>query len=385
MTKTQILKILSDNGYKAYLVGGCVRDLVLKKTPNDFDIATSALPRQVSELFFNSKLVLSGQKHGTIGIVCDEGLVEVTTFRKESTYSDFRHPDQVVFTKELKEDLARRDFTCNAMAMDADGIIIDIFGGQNDIQNKLIRCVGDADKRFLEDALRILRAVRFAAQCDFEIEQNTLASACALSKNLHLISKERIFEELKKTFKSQYCHKIMQQTLPIFSSIFPSLQKDAWQQICTNISQCRQNIYLSLACILKHCDFLAELNHLKADSKTKNTVLFLLTNSLEDRRDIIKKIGVRGFENVCLLGEFITINDKSISKDLLKTIFACKDELCSAKQLKIDGNTVKSLGISDKNIGFALNFLLNACIDKKCNNTQEELLNYLEISIDMFK
>ncbi len=385
MNKMEILKTLSSYGYNSYFVGGCVRDFLLNKTPNDFDITTSATPDKIKEVFASCKLVCAGEKHGTIGVLCDEELVEVTTFRKESAYSDFRHPDKVIFTSQLEEDLARRDFTCNAMAMDFDGNIIDIFGGQKDIKNKLIRCVGDAEKRFLEDALRVLRAFRFAAQCDFNIEQHTLASACALAENLRFISKERIFTELVKMLSSPACYKIMPQALPVFLAVFPTLKKEYWQQICKDIYLCNQNIILSLACILKHCDAKRELADLKADSVTKNTVLFLLSNTLKDRRDIIKKIGVFGFKNVCLLGKFIVINSKTENQDLLKTINACRDEICSVKQLKISGNDIKALGIKDKNIGLALEFLLDACIDKKCANTREELLDYLKNSILMFK
>lgn len=385
MTKIEILKILSNNGYQAFFVGGCVRDFILDAIPTDFDVATSATPDKIKQIFSDFKLVYAGEKHGTIGIICDDGLIEVTTFRKESTYSDFRHPDKVIFTQNLEQDLARRDFTCNAMAMDFNGNIIDIFGGQQDIKNKLIRCVGNPHTRFSEDALRILRAVRFASQCNFEIEATTLDCACLLAENLRFISKERIWAELKKTLKSPFCYKVLSKTLPVFLSIFPTLQKDAWQQICLNISLCNQNVNLSLACILKYCDFKAELNQLKTDLATKNTVLFLLTNTLKDKSDIIKKMGVWGFENVCLLGKFITINDKNISQDLLKNIYESKNEICSVKQLKTNGNDIKKLGVTDKNIGLALEFLLDAVIDKKCNNLRDELLNYLENSINMFK
>ncbi len=385
MTKSEILKTLYANGYTAYFVGGCVRDLILEKTPNDFDVATSATPDKIKQIFSSCKFVCAGEKHGTIGILCDDGLIEVTTFRKESNYSDFRHPDEVIFTTLLNEDLARRDFTCNAIAMDVNGDIIDIFGGQEDIKNKLIRTVGNADKRFSEDALRILRAFRFAAQCDFEIEQNTLISACSLAKNLRFISKERIFAELTKMLSSCACYKILPQALDVFLAIFPTLKKEHWQQICLNASLVNQNGILLLACILKYCDFKKELNDLKADSATKNTVTFLLTQTLTSENAITKKIGIYGFKNVKLLGEFINILSKNPSDDLLKKIDACKDNICNVKQLKLNGNDVKSLGIKDKNIGLALEFLLDACIDKKCNNSRKELLNYLENSINMFK
>lgn len=386
MFETEILKTLSANGFKAYFVGGCVRDFCRRMPPNDFDVATSATPDKIKQIFAACKLVCAGEKHGTIGIIGKNGeYAEVTSFRTESTYSDLRHPDKVSFTDRLEEDLSRRDFTCNAMAMDANGNIIDLFGGQEDIKNKIIRCVGDAEKRFCEDALRILRAVRFAAQCDFEIEANTLSAANKLANNLSFVSGERIFAELNRTLSCPASYKVLAKTLPVFLSIFPSLKAEHWDKIVEQIRQAKANPLLALACILQYCDFYKELKELKSDNKTKNTILFLLTNTLKNETDIRKKIGVFGFDNVLLLGSFISVTADADTSALLDKILSSKDKLCSVSQLAISGNDVKALGIKGKSIALALDFLLTACIEGKCANNRTSLLKLLGNSINMLK
>ena len=166
------LDTLRRTGHAAYPVGGCVRDLLLGRTPGDFDVCTDARPERVMELFPHT--VPTGLRHGTVTVRTEDGPVEVTTFRREAGYADGRHPDAVDFDATLAEDLARRDFTVNAMALDENGMVIDRYGGQMDLFRNVIRCVGDPDRRFAEDALRMLRAVRFAAQLDFSIEKGTL-------------------------------------------------------------------------------------------------------------------------------------------------------------------------------------------------------------------
>ena len=184
-------------GYEAYPVGGCVRDLLLGRTPGDWDVTTSARPEAVMELF--ERTVPTGIKHGTVTVLTEAGPVEVTTFRRESGYADGRHPDAVTFVGDLEGDLSRRDFTINAMALGPDGAIIDPFGGRRDLAVRLIRCVGKPDRRFREDALRMLRAARFSAQLGFAIES---ATAEAMRKNAGLtarLSAERVRTELEKT------------------------------------------------------------------------------------------------------------------------------------------------------------------------------------------
>lgn len=197
-----IIQTLEAAGYEAYAVGGCVRDSVLGRIPADWDITTSALPEQVKELFHRT--IDTGIEHGTVTVMMDKEGFEVTTYRIDGEYRDHRHPEQVNFTGELKEDLRRRDFTINAMAYNDRCGMVDAFGGIEDLKHGVIRCVGVAGERFDEDALRILRAVRFAAQLGFEIEKETADAARALAGNLKDISAERIQTELVKLLVSPH-------------------------------------------------------------------------------------------------------------------------------------------------------------------------------------
>jgi len=195
-----IIKILEKNGYEAFAVGGCVRDTILGREPQDWDITTSALPMTVKELF--NRTIDTGLQHGTVTVMMKGVGYEVTTYRIDGEYNDSRHPDSVEFTSNLIEDLKRRDFTINAMAFNPKMGLVDAFDGIGDIERKVIKCVGNAEERFGEDALRILRAVRFSAQLGFDVEANTRAAASKLSSNLVNISKERIHTEMEKLILS---------------------------------------------------------------------------------------------------------------------------------------------------------------------------------------
>lgn len=187
-------------GWPAYLVGGCVRDLLLGRTPADYDIATAARPEQVMALFLRT--IPTGIKHGTVTVLTEDGPVEVTTFRREGSYTDGRRPDRVRFDAGLAEDLSRRDFTVNAMAMDGAGAVTDPFQGRADLAAGVIRCVGDPERRFAEDALRMLRAVRFSAQLGFVIAEETAAALARCAGRAALLSRERIRAEMEKTLLS---------------------------------------------------------------------------------------------------------------------------------------------------------------------------------------
>ena len=245
----EALRRLNAAGFEAWLVGGCVRDALLGREPGDWDITTSALPEQTEAVFAGERIIETGLKHGTVTVLLGEtdcvGLsaaawgqaalqphndedrtvlpLEITTFRTEAGYSDHRHPDAVAFTRSLEEDLARRDFTINAMAQNQCGEIIDPFGGRDDLKNKRIRCVGDPFARFNEDALRILRALRFASQLDFEIDPATAAAALALKDTLALVSRERIAVELTKLLCGPAVRRIVTEYWPILAVPLPEL------------------------------------------------------------------------------------------------------------------------------------------------------------------
>ena len=201
-----IINTIMEAGYEAYAVGGCIRDSILGRMPDDWDITTSASPYQVKELF--GRTIDTGLKHGTVTIMLDKEGFEVTTYRIDGEYEDNRHPKEVTFTGNLIEDLKRRDFTINAMAYNDAAGLVDVFGGMQDIEDKIIRCVGDAKERFSEDALRIMRAVRFSAQLGYQIENNTKEAIRELSSSLVHISAERIQTELVKIAVSPHPEKL---------------------------------------------------------------------------------------------------------------------------------------------------------------------------------
>ena len=193
------IEILNKNGYKAYIVGGAVRDSVMHTEVSDFDIATDATPDQVHSLF--DKCIDTGFSHGTVTVIINHFHMEITTFRQDGNYTDHRRPDSVLFSKNLSDDLSRRDFTVNALAYNHESNITDIFGGLDDIENKVLRCVGNAEKRFEEDALRMLRLIRFSAKLGFDVEPSTLSALIKKENLIEYVSKERIREEIIKTFR----------------------------------------------------------------------------------------------------------------------------------------------------------------------------------------
>ena len=219
----EALSRLEAAGFAAYLVGGCVRDSLLGRSPGDWDITTAALPEQVEAVFAGERIIETGLKHGTVTVLLAGLPLEITTFRTESGYSDHRHPDAVAFTPSLEEDLARRDFTVNAMAQSRDGGLFDPFGGRGDLEQRIIRCVGEPELRFREDALRILRALRFAAQLDFSIDPATAAAAHALRDTLALVSRERIAAELTKLLCGPAARRILTEYWEILAVPLPEL------------------------------------------------------------------------------------------------------------------------------------------------------------------
>ena len=202
----QILRTLQSREHQAFLVGGCVRDMLLDIVPQDWDICTSALPSQIMELFPGSRP--TGIQHGTVTVVINNHEVEVTTFRKEDQYQDHRHPDNVSFVSDLTTDLSRRDFTINAMAVSSEGDLVDPFYGMDDLNRRVIRCVGDPNVRFNEDALRMYRALRFSARYDFSIDELTKISIRKNAPSVQFLAAERIRDELQKILQSDHTDRL---------------------------------------------------------------------------------------------------------------------------------------------------------------------------------
>ena len=219
-----VINILAETGFKAYAVGGCVRDCLMGLEPLDWDISTAAKPADIIKVFRKHRVIETGIKHGTLTVIIDGLSMEITTFRIDGEYTDFRRPDSVEFTSDLMLDLSRRDFTMNALAYSPDEGVIDRFGGGDDIRNKIVRCVGDADARFNEDALRIIRGLRFASVLDFEIEEKTAES---ISANRHLLKKvavERIQKELVKLLCGKAVERILLDYREVIFEIIPELE-----------------------------------------------------------------------------------------------------------------------------------------------------------------
>ncbi|MGN1123601.1 MAG: CCA tRNA nucleotidyltransferase, partial [Eubacterium sp.] len=202
----KLISIIENSGYEAYEVGGCVRDRLMNREFDDIDITTSATPDEIEKILkkSNIKYIETGLKHGTVTALLNDSSFEITTYRTDGGYADSRHPDSVSFVTDIKEDLSRRDFTINAMAYNEAVGLVDLYGGRDDINNKIIRTVGDADKRFNEDALRIMRALRFASVLGFAIEESTEKAAFKNKELLKNISYERLFAELSKLLMGDY-------------------------------------------------------------------------------------------------------------------------------------------------------------------------------------
>ncbi|MBE7070835.1 MAG: hypothetical protein E7386_10115, partial [Ruminococcaceae bacterium] len=235
---------LEKNGFEAYLVGGCVRDGILGRQTNDYDVTTNAFPSDIKKVFFDCNTIDVGIAHGTVAVVCGDEIIEITTYRIDGEYKDNRHPESVNFSTDIKDDLSRRDFTVNAMAYN--GQLVDYFGGLDDLSKRIIRCVGDPDTRFNEDALRILRAMRFSSVLGFEIEGVT---AKAIIKNAHLlssISHERILAELKKLLCGCNVVSVIQKFGCVFDTVF--MGKDFGSRAFA-VGRCENSFETRLACL----------------------------------------------------------------------------------------------------------------------------------------
>lgn len=219
----EILERLEGAGFSAFVVGGCVRDSIMGKTPHDYDITTSALPNEVERVFGGSRVIETGIKHGTVTLLYKGQSIEITTFRVDGEYADGRHPNSVTFSCDIRDDLSRRDFTMNGIAFNPKTGFVDPFGGENDIRARVIRCIGSPDLRFSEDALRILRAVRFSSTLGFEIDSGTARAMISHKNDLHKVSAERIFSELKQALCGDDIERVMLEFPKIFAEILPPL------------------------------------------------------------------------------------------------------------------------------------------------------------------
>jgi tRNA nucleotidyltransferase (CCA-adding enzyme) len=425
-----IINILKSNGYEAYVVGGCVRDSLLKRQPNDWDITTNCLPEDMLHIFkATHKTIPTGLKHGTVTLIDDGIPFEATTFRLDGEYSDNRRPDNVIFTSSLKEDLSRRDFTINAIAYNDDAGLVDYFGGLEDLQNKIIRCVGDAEARFNEDALRMLRAIRFSAQLGFQMHKDIDIALLKLSDNIKNISIERIREEFNKILLSNSdkitdlnFYGLLKHFIPEYEVCENTDQNNPYhvfsvgKHILCSMNNIENNLTLKLTmffhdigkpqCLTtdsKGVDhfynhgeastLLAEkiLKRMKYDNKTIDNVLVLVKYhdyEIKHRKQIKRLLNIIGEES---LRDLLKVKEADIKAQNLKFYEASHTELIKAeaeideiisqqqcftlKDLKINGADLIQMGISPgKEIGTILNKLLELVLDNADLNDREKLV-----------
>lgn len=385
-----IIDILTQNGYEAYAVGGCVRDSILGRVPGDWDITTSALPQQVKALF--RRTIDTGIQHGTVTIMLGKNGYEVTTYRIDGKYEDSRHPESVEFTPNLEEDLKRRDFTINAMAYNDENGIVDIFGGIDDIRNRIIRCVGNAHDRFTEDALRILRAVRFSAQLGFEIDKATKDAARELAPTLVKISRERIHTELNKLLLSDnpdYFSVVYE--LGVMKVIISELEGvnsgdiDRLKVLIKRTKPCLPERYAALLSVIGKDKTRAVLKGLKLDNATISMAVKLveylgITPALTEpqMRHYINEVGK---EDALRVIDFnLSFTDESMHEEYTDMRKLCahvleRGDCTSLKELDVTGKDLVDAGFeAGKQLGELLNSLLTEVLDNPSLNDRNYLL-----------
>ncbi len=373
------IDIIENNGFDAWCVGGAVRDIIMGKTPYDYDITTNALPNTIIKLF--DKTIPTGIKHGTVTVVTDNGNIEITTFRSENGYSDYRSPDNVSFENNIDADLSRRDFTINAICYNHKRGLYDPFGGIDDISKKTIRTIGNPLQRFSEDALRILRCFRFSTLLNFNIEEKTLKAAINNLNLLEFISEERIFLEFEKIITSKY---ILNAT-PLFkNSAFKKYGLDSFN-LPEYLKYSPLNFSLRTAAILNDTNAspLIFLKKLKADNNIiKDTVMYytLLRIPMPSTCvDIKYMLKISDESHVKCLFDFYKAcsRDCSALESMLQNIID-NNEPYKLSMLAVNGNDLIKKGIIGKKTGEVLNYLLDCVIVNPQLNNKDALLKIIK-------
>ena len=386
-----IIKKIRAHGFEAFAVGGCVRDTLLGRVPGDWDITTSAKPWEVKSIF--GKTVDTGLKHGTVTIIKNHKGYEVTTYRIDGEYHDGRHPDSVEFTSSLTEDLKRRDFTINAMAYSHETGIVDEFGGMEDLDAKIVRCVGCAHDRFTEDALRILRAIRFAAQLGFEIEADTYRAITEIAPNLQKVSKERIQAELTKLLMSDHPEKItmVEKTgiSPYVTDMFPAAFERETEASFSLLKTLPAEKSMRWAGFLRRMDpkdVKKILKDLKLDNETVDNCR-IMTEAAQTPLDP-EKAQIRRFLSCMTPYQFEgCLNLKALDGDKnVPEIRALRKEIMddgdcvSMKNLALNGNDLIAFGVKPgKAVGDRLKELLSLVLEDPSMNEKEKLMEVLKL------
>ena len=426
------LHLLEKAGFSAYLVGGCVRDALMGRKTCDYDIATNAKPDEMRRVFAEHKTVDTGIKHGTLTVICENEPLEITAFRTESDYGDMRRPDSVCFVDSLEEDLKRRDFTVNALAYSEKSGLIDLFGGADDIKNCVLKTVGEPEKRFSEDALRIMRALRFSSVLNFEIEEKTAKALHDCRFLLEKISKERIFSELKKMLCGENIFSVLMNFPDVLSVIIPEIAPcvgfcqhtpwhiyDVWEHIARSVSEIKPENPGRLVMLLhdlgkppcftqdengrghfyNHGQKSAEiaektLRSLKAPADEINQAVTLVkyhdANLFATEKSTKRWLLKLGEKNLLTLCDIHEADNRAQNPDMTERMteaakmrkqikrIVLSNALVDEKKLALDGNDIAALGAKGSEIGAIKRELLLAIIDEKCANEKNALLAFAE-------
>jgi len=431
------MELLTQNGFESYLVGGAVRDLILGSTPADFDLATDASPEQMLKIFENYKTIPTGIAHGTVTVILSGRTVEITTYRVDGVYTDSRRPDNVHFSKSLEEDVKRRDFTINALAMDRNGQIADYVGGQEDLANQIIRSVGDPNLRMQEDALRILRALRFSAVLGFPIEENTRKSLFRWKNLLERVSAERVWTELSGLLCGDSADEILMHYLNILGVVIPELlpmkgflqhnphhSYDVWEHTVRAVKNTPPQRTIRLAALFHdsgkpytfvmdgagighfygHQKISCEIAHtvllrLKSDTRTREQVETLVLWHdvvLEPSEKIIRRrlnqFGELMFRNLLALKRADTLaqSPKSLYRleeqahvqEILEKVLA-ENACFSMNDLAVNGRDLMGIGaVEGERMGDMLEAALHAVIDGEIPNEHDKLLEFARRMIE---
>ena len=425
------LKMLSDSGYDSFIVGGAVRDMVMGLKPSDYDIATSALPSDIKNVFNGMRIIETGIKHGTVTVISDDIPLEITTFRIEGNYSDKRRPDKVTFTGKIKDDLSRRDFTCNALAYNHETGLLDYFNGLKDIENKVIRCVGDPGKRFSEDALRIMRALRLSSVLGFEIEDNTSAFIHSCKEYLGYVAKERIISEFALLLCGKDTGRVLRDFSDILFFIMPELKEmkgcsqnhprhiyDVWNHTVCSVENIERIPELRLAMLFHDCGkpFVKTVDgnnidhfysHAKKSAEIANEIMsrFRVSNKIRNHvcelvelhdfipeklseksfKRLISRLGFETVEELFKIrrADILSQNPEYIGQSLrdnesgyIKFCNIKDKELCfKIKDLEINGSDLLEIGFSESPlIGKVLSTLLDEVMSNKLKNNKCSLV-----------
>lgn len=425
------IEVLEANDYEAYCVGGCVRDSLMGKEPADWDVCTSCKPERLKEIFSGYKIIETGLKHGTVTVIIDSMPIEITTFRKDSDYKDHRHPLNVEYVTDLKEDLSRRDFTINSLAYSKRTGLIDYFGGLDDLQNGIIRCVGEPKMRFEEDALRILRAVRFASTLGFSIDWNTKSALYQKLNLLEFISAERIRDEFLKLLTGDSVLSILCDYKEVIFFIIPELKKcdstpqntphhcyNVYEHTAHSVANIEPLPHLRMTMLLHDIGKPSTLttdkqgishfkNHQYVGGQIAEKILKRLRFSKKETKYICSLIAQhdnRFPASEKSVKKFISRHGKDFFRDYVKirtadtlaqsdymrneklstinSVNRIGEEIIksglplSVKELDLNGNDLIDIGFKGKDIGKLLNEILNLVIDNNLSNTKSELMNY---------